>query len=687
MVKRIISLLSKNKGGMSLSRIYRELRLSPEDKVLLREQIKKLEGQGLILKLRKKYFIRPRTNITQGRFVSSGRGFGFVIPEEEHLEDIFVPARFSDDAYHGDLVEVHFRERGRKAKPEGRVLRIVKKGSETLLGISRVQAGQIFFIPFGRATLQEIPVKGPENRIPRSGEVIRVRRDTMYLEEILGDPEKPGVDTRVIIERHGLEDEFSSEAREEAKRIPDTMTAQEKEGRVDHTGWPTVTIDGENAQDFDDAVSIKILSSGNYFLGVHIADVSHYVRPGTALDRDAFRRGTSVYFPDLTLPMLPKKLSNQVCSLRPREEKLTVSVIMEIDREGNVVHVDFYPSLIRTAARLTYDSVFKIIRGDGEERKKYTPLVQDLDRMWRLSRILREKRSREGGLDFDLAEPELVYKEGSLYGVIPSEANDAHHIIEEFMVLANECVASFIDRRNFPLIYRVHSRPSISDLDKLRELLETFQISLPPSKKIVSRDLQRVLERVNGTPEEKFITLQVLRSLRLAEYSVDNDGHYGLAKQKYTHFTSPIRRYPDLMVHRILKSALLEGEKEAEGLASIARHCSQQERTAEEAEKDLVEWRIFRFLRRKLGDEFEGVIVDITRAGLVVELDDYFVEGFVPFRELGSDFYFKRAEKILVAKKSGRAFRLGNKIRVVLVSVNPILRKMDLMVVCAMDKA
>ncbi len=687
MVKRIISLLSKNRGGMSLSRIYRELRLSPEDKLLLREQIKKLEGQGLILKLRKKYFLRPRTNITQGRFVSSGRGFGFVIPEDEHLDDIFVPARFSGDAYHGDLVEVHYRERGRKAKPEGRVLRIVKRESETLLGISRVQAGQVFFIPFGRATLQEIPVKCPGNRLPRSGEVIRVRRDTMCLEKILGDLEKPGVDTRVVIERHGLEDAFSSEAQEEAKRIPDTLTSQEKEGRVDYTDWPTVTIDGENAQDFDDAVSIKTLSSGNYLLGVHIADVSHYVRPETALDRDAFRRGTSVYFPDLTLPMLPEKLSNQVCSLRPRKEKLTVSVIMEIDGEGNVVHVDFYPSLIRTVERLTYDSVFKIIRGDDEERKKYAPLVQDLVRMLKLSRILRIKRKREGGLDFDLAEPELVYKEGSLCGVVPSEANEAHHLIEEFMVLANECVASFLDQRKFPLIYRVHSKPLLSDLDKLREWLETFQISLPPSKKIVSKDLQRVLERVKGRSGEKFVMLRVLRSLRLAEYSVDNEGHYGLAKQKYAHFTSPIRRYPDLMVHRILKRALLEGEKETDGLASIARHCSQQERTAEEAEKDLVEWRIFRFLKNKLGDEFQGVIVDITRAGLVVELDDYFVEGFVPFRELGSDFLFRKAEKILVAKKSGRIFRLGNKIKAVLVSVNPILRKMDLMVVFAMDKA
>jgi ribonuclease R len=686
-VKQILSLLSKNKGGMSLSKMSRELHLSPEDKVSLRKQIKKLEGQGLILKLRKKYFLRPRSNIAQGRFVSSGRGFGFVIPEEEHLEDIFVPARFAGDAYHGDLVEVHYKERGRKAKPEGRVIRILEKSRMSLLGVSRAQAGQIFFIPFGGAALQEIPIKSKGDRLPAPGEIIRVRRDSMCLEDILGDLDKPGVDVTVIIERYGLEDSFSSEALEEAASVPDAVTPKQRKGRIDHTDWAAVTIDGENAQDFDDAVSIKALSNGNYVLGVHIADVSHYVRPGTALDKDALRRGTSIYFPDLTLPMLPEKLSNQVCSLRPREEKLTVSVSMEIDGEGKVLHVDFYPSLIRTADRMTYNSVLKIIRGDEEERKRYAPLVQDLIGMWKLSRILRAKRIGEGGLDFDLTEPELVYKGGSLHSVIPFVANEAHHIIEEFMVLANESVASFLDAKNIPSIYRVHPKPLPSDLDKLRELLEPFSIFLPPSKKIGSKDLQQVLEQVKGKSTEKFVTLQVLKSLRLAEYSVDNDGHYGLAKEKYTHFTSPIRRYPDLTVHRILKYILREEKMESEGLASVARHCSQQERTAEEAEKDLVEWRIYRFLKKKLGDEFEGVIVDITRAGLMVELDDYFVQGLVPFRDMSSDYYFKKPEKVLIGRKSGQTLRLGNRVKVILVSVNPILRRMDLMIDPSMENA
>lgn len=686
MVKQIIDLLSKNKGGLSLSKMVRELSLSPEEKGLLRKQLKKLEGQGIILKLRKRYFIRPRSNITRGEFVSSGRGFGFVIPEDEHLEDIFVPARFAGDAFHGDWVEVHFKERGRKAKPEGRVIRILEKRQKSLLGISRVQAGQIFFLPFGGATLQEIPVRQKGNRLPSSGEVIRVQRDTWCLEEILGDVDKPGVDVRVIMEKHGLGEVFSSESLEESKIIPDVLTSRQKKGRIDHRDWPTVTIDGENAQDFDDAVSIRALPNGNLLLGVHIADVSHYVQPGTALDKEAFKRGTSVYFPDLTLPMLPEKLSNQVCSLRPQEEKLTVSVVMEIEEKGKVLHAEFYPSVIRTVERMTYNSVLKIILGDREESRRFAFLVQDLIQMWKLSRILRKKRIEEGGLDFDLTEPELVYREGSLYSVIPFEANEAHHIIEEFMVLANACVASYLSEKDIPLIYRVHPKPLIADLDNLRDLLETFQLALPPSKKIRSRDLQQVLESVRGKPEEKFVTLQVLKSLRLAEYAEDNVGHYGLAKEKYTHFTSPIRRYPDLMVHRILKDALQNEEKKTEGPAGVARHCSQQERTAEEAEKDLVEWRIFRFLKKKLGQEFEGVIVDMTRAGLVVELDDYFVHGFVPFRNMGGDYYFKKSGKILVGKKSGKTFRPGARVKVSLVSVNPHLRRMDLMVVPDREK-
>lgn len=679
MEKEILDLLSKNKAGMSLSRVARELRLSPKEKILLRKNMHKMESQGLILKLRKRYFIRPRSNITQGRFTSSPRGFGFVIPEDEHLEDIFVPARFAGGAYHGDLVEVRYKERGMKGKPEGRVVKILQKGKKSLLGLCRVQSGQVLFLAFGAASSQEMPIDCTDHPLPESGDVVRVQRDTMVLEEVLGSPDDPGVDTKVIIDKYSLKHIFSTQALEEAKKIPNHVTPLQKKERTDHTGWQTFTIDGDKAQDFDDAVSIKSLADGNYLLGVHIADVSEYVRPGTALDRDAHDRGTSIYFPDRTLPMLPEKLSNRICSLRPREEKLTISVVMEINREGRVLKVDIHPSWIRTVERMTYNSVMKIIESDRAEREKFSSLVQDLLLMRDLSQILRARRISEGGLDFDLTEPELVYSEGTLCSVIPSEANQAHHIIEEFMVLANEAVARFLSSEDIPLIFRVHPKPLPADLEDLRGLLSHFNINLPKSKKIGSKDLQWALEQVRKKPEEKFVTLRVLRSLRLAVYSDENYGHYGLAKEKYTHFTSPIRRYPDLIVHRVLKHILKRHKMKGVELAAIAHRCSEQERAAEEAEKELVEWRIYRLLKEKLGDEFEGIIVEFTKSGMIVELDDYFVGGLVLYSDLGGDYFFKKTEKVLIGKKSGKSYELGGRIRTILVSVNPMLRRMNLM--------
>jgi ribonuclease R len=680
MEREILDLLAKNKAGMILSRIARELRVSAEEKTLLRKSMKKMEKQNLILKLRKRYFIRPRSNVTHGRFTSSPRGFGFVIPEEEHLADIYVPAQFAGGAYHGDLVEVQYKERGKKGRPEGRVVRILKKEKQSLLGLCRVQYGQVFFLAFAAVSPQEIPIKLVGSPVPKSGDVVRVSRDTLHLEEILGSLDDPGVDTRIVIEKYNLEENFSVEALAEAKKIPISITPLQKAGRIDYTGWQTFTVDGENAQDFDDAVSIKSLPNGSYLLGVHIADVAEYVQPETALDGDAGSRGTSVYFPDRTLPMLPEILSNGICSLRPREEKLTVSVVMEIDREGQVRSVDIHPSWIRTVERMTYDSVLKIIEGDREECEKFPSLVQDLLQMRDLSQILRARRISEGGLDFDLAEPELVYNKGNLCSVRSIEATQAHQIIEEFMVSANVAVAQFLCSKDVPLIFRVHPKPLPKDLDELRELLSHFGIDLPKAKKIDSKDLQSVLGQVRDTPEEKFITLRVLRSLRLAVYSDENYGHYGLAKEEYTHFTSPIRRYPDLIVHRILKRILKGGKIEREELMTVARRCSEKERAAEEAERDLVEWRIYRFLKEKLGDEFEGIIVNFTKAGLIVELVEYFVDGLIPYGDLGGDYFTKKTEKVLVGKGTGKSFELGSRIRILLVSVDPVLKRMNLMV-------
>jgi len=676
MVKRVLQLLKKNPAGLGFEGIRSELRVARKDKAKLLEKLKELEGEGLVRRIKGRFVQAPRTGLVKGRFVTVQRGFGFVAPAAEGLEDIFIPARHSKGALQGDDVEVVYQERGKKGKPEGKIVRILKKARKNVLGIYRERSGLSFILPFDSPAPEEFQLKRGPRLSPKPGMIVEAERDTWRLTAVLGFPDEPGIDTQVVIRKYSLAERFSEAALAEAAAIPGAVPRGEIGKRKDCRGWRTVTIDGENAQDFDDAVSIERLSGGSFLLGVHIADVSHYVRPETALEADAFERATSVYFPDLTLPMLPEKLSNDLCSLRPGVERLTLSALLEIDNHGGIVRSEFHPSVIRTAARMTYASVFKIFEGDAEERRKYAALVPDLLAMRDLARVLREKRMEEGSLDFDLVEPELVYKEGRLASIVPAGRNEAHRLIEEFMVAANVAVASFLARKGVPSLYRVHPAPSVADLEKLRDVLAGFGLVLPPADRIQSKNLGRVLEMVKGRPEEKFIDVQVLRALKLAVYSDENVGHYGLAKTEYTHFTSPIRRWPDLAVHRVLKRALRKEKSEKMPLASWADHASERERNADEAEKDLLEWRIFRFLKNRLGEEFEGTIVDMTKTGLVVELDDFLVEGVIPYRDIGGDYYDRRGEKTLRGRRTGRAFELGGKVRVVLAACDPVLRRM-----------
>jgi ribonuclease R len=675
---QILALLQKKKEGLSFRMLAMELHLSGREKQILKKRLKRLEGLGLIVSLKRRYLFPARAKLVRGKFISSLRGYGFVSSEGGLAEDIFIPGRFAGGALNGDVVEVLCQEKGKKGKPEGRIVRVVRRAKERIVGFYRERFGQPFFLPIDSPTKEEIPLTLEKRLSPRPGMIVAVDRSKRRLIEVLGMPDEPGVDTKVVIERYGLASSFSEEALGEAESFSSEIIPEDKKARKDYRRWLTVTIDGQSAQDFDDAVSIKKLAGGHFLLGVHIADVSHYVRPGSLLDAEAFARGTSVYFPDLTLPMLPERLSNNLCSLRPREERLAFSVLLEIDEKGETRRTEFHPSLIQTVERMTYDSVYRIFEEDTDERRRFSRLVPDLLLMRGLARLLRKKREMRGSLDFDLLEPELIYREGHIQSILPFERNEAHQLIEEFMVAANEAVASFLHRQHVPFLYRVHPPPALKDLESLREMLAYFGLSLPLAKRMSSKDLQQALNKVKGKPEEKFVSLQVLKSMRLAVYSEENQGHYGLAKEFYTHFTSPIRRYPDLAVHRTLKRALKRKRVDASALPGAALHCSQQERKADEAEKELMEWRIYRFLKGKLGEEFEGIIVDINRAGLVVEFDNYFVDGIVPYADLGGDYYFKKSEKTLVGRRSGRRFELGERLRVVLVSVDPILRRMGL---------
>jgi ribonuclease R len=673
---KILSLLKKHREGLAFDKIQAELGVKRKGRAKLLEEIRRLEARGDVRSFRGRFLLAERTGIVRGRFVTARPGFGFVTPEGGGV-DVFVPARHAQGAMPGDEVAVVVNERGKFGKPEGRVERILRKTRTVLLGIYRERGGAPFLQPFDSLSQDDIPLKSRGRLKPVPGMIVEADRATLAVVGVFGKPEDPGVDARVVVKRYGLRSEFPEDAVREAEAIPAEVPSDALEERRDLRDWLSVTIDGEKAQDFDDAVSVKPLPNGGWLLGVHIADVSHYVRPGSPLDREAFERGTSVYFPDLTLPMLPERLSNDLCSLRPREPRLTVSVLMDIDGEGRVSRAEFTPSIIRTAHRMTYTSVYRIFEGDAVETKAHADVVPDLLLMREAAAALRGRRLAEGSLDFDLVEPELVYEKGRLLAIAAAERNEAHRLIEEFMVAANVAVAAAFTAKKLPAIYRVHPAPAVGDLEKLREIILHFGLTLPDPVKVRSKDLQRVLGRAKGLSGEKFVGMQVLRAMKLAVYATKNVGHYGLAKADYTHFTSPIRRYPDLVVHRLLKGLLARGAPSRLPLEEIAASSSERERNAAEAEQALVEWRIFRFLKARLGEELGGIVVDVIKAGLVVELDEYFVSGLLPFASLRGEHEPRPAARRIRPKTRRKSFDLGDAVRVILVSCDPALRRMN----------
>jgi len=681
MIRKILDLLKKNKQGLSFQRIARELNLLQGEKSLLKKRLYALESKGAILKAERKYFVLPESRLVRGKLISIGRGYGFVRQEKDPSRDIFIPGRHSGEALLGDIVEVVCKEKGTGNKLEGKIVRIVKKDRKTVLGIFKERWGQPFVLPYEAPSFDEIPLKCRADLKVEPNVVVEVDRDTWCINKVLGKPETPGVDIKVISAKFELSNAFSAEALAEAKEISSHITPQEREGRRDFRSWRTVTIDGEDARDFDDAVSIKKLKNGNLLLGVHIADVSFYVKPDSFLDQDAYFKGTSVYFPETTFPMLPERLSADICSLREGEERLAFSVLLEINKRSEVVKSDFLPSIIKSDARMTYNSVFKIFSGEKKEINEHASFVPDLLYMRELAYRLREKRIKEGSLDFEHPEPQLVYKGKVLSGVTSLKQNEAHRVIEVFMVAANEAVAVFLANKKVPALFRIHPPPALADLEKLRSILSHFGLSCPPSDKIRGKDLQSILERAAGRPESKFISLQVLKSLRIAIYSAENTGHFGLGKLIYTHFTSPIRRYPDLIVHRILKKTLSENKPAKKAISTLARYCSDRERKAMEAERELIEWRIYRYLKTRMGDEFTGIIVDISKSGLIVELGDYFISGIIFFNDLEGDYYYRDNNCTLKGRRTGKKYELGESLMVAPVAVDPDLRRMTLQII------
>jgi ribonuclease R len=522
--------------------------------------------------------------------------------------------------------------------------------------------------------------------------------------EILGHPDDFGVDVEIIIRKHHLPHHFPAAVVAQAQAMPGAISDGDWKGRQDFRDMDIVTIDGETARDFDDAVWVDRLANGNYALHVHIADVSHYVRPGTPIDVEAELRGTSVYFPDRAVPMLPFELSTNICSLVPHEDRLVLSALLEIDHQGELVSQEFTPGVIRSAERMTYTKVHKLLEGDADLRDRYKPLVARFELMQELALILNRKRVRRGSIDFDLPEPLIEFDEwGAMIGVTRAPRNIAHRLIEEFMLAANEAVAAHLEDSGNPSIYRIHEKPDPKRVMEFEEVAAHFgyslgvgpipvkkfgmtdrhrdgskrqrQIVLPDAQvKIASRMYQKLVAKIEGKPEERILSYLMLRSLKQARYSAENVGHFALAADSYTHFTSPIRRYPDLIVHRLLRGWIAEQTE----LSSLAEECSQSERRAADAERELVEWKKVKFMSERVGQDFDGLIISTAKYGLFVELAELFVEGLVPIDTLPGDQYaYHENVRKVIGKRTRREFSIGDRVRVILDRIDANDRKLQ----------
>jgi len=680
--------------------LVQKLKIPREQRATLKRLLKGLVDAGHLIQTRGNRFGLPdRMNLVVGRVSTHPRGFGFVIPDrpvDGVSGDIFIAGANLNQAMHGDRVVARI-ERTRDDRAEGRIVRILERGASSIVGRFELdESGMGFLVPFDRRLITDVMIPADQQLDAKPGDMV-VIEITRYptptrsalgrVLEVLGDIEEPGVDTEIIIRKYGINDEHGQEAIEEARRLGGAVKEKDVRGRTDFRPLTTVTIDGEHARDFDDAITIERLPNGNYWLGVHIADVAHYVPEGSALDEEAYERSTSVYFPERAVHMFPAELSTGLCSLNPNVDRLVQSCLMELDRHGDVVRYEIHDGVIHSDARMTYTDVNAILtERDPALIKKYASLVGMFETMEELFRILNGRRKRRGSIDFDLKEPEIILDdEGLVEQITALERNIAHRIIEEFMLVANETVAQHLDENDVPTLYRIHEQPDPLKVEQFEEFIATLGYGLGTAPDAVRpRHFQKLVERIAGKPEEKPIAFLMLRTMQKARYDPSNMGHFGLAASSYTHFTSPIRRYPDLIVHRTLRESRRgmsndRIEELTEDLPEIARHTSERERRANDAERELVQWKKVRFMADKVGDEFDGYITGVTAFGLYIELIEHFVEGMVHVSTMADDYYrFIDRQHILRGENAGRVYRLGDRVGVQVIKVDMERRQIDL---------
>lgn len=628
-----------------------------------------------------------------GRVVGHAEGFGYLDPLERNGQDsLYLPPYEMKYLLHGDIVEALPGGMDNRNRRIGKITRVVKRGFSEFFGRLYKDEDGFTIVPENRRISRHFKVAKEHLKKAKNLDIVRAKvidypdqhqPATAEIIEVFGDEVTVDIEIEQALLEHDIPHIFPEEVLEQVKNLPDAVSDRELKGRKDYRDIPLVTIDGIDARDFDDAVYCEPLKNGNYKLIVAIADVSYYVTPSSPIDKEAYLRSTSVYFPNRVVPMLHRALSNGICSLNPEVDRLCMVAELEIDKKGSLVKYEFFEGVMNSHARLTYDLVFKIIEGDELLRESYAHLTPHLDHLYALYKILRKKRNERGTIDFDTVETLFIYdNDGEIEKIVPDERNDAHKIIEECMITANIAAARFLEAHKIPTLYRVHAPPEEQKLFKLREFLKEFGLGLRGGESPSPKDFAETLEEAKSLPAFEMIQTVMLRSLSQAVYQPENGGHFGLSLTHYAHFTSPIRRYPDLLVHRAIKHLLhkkdLEDFYTLGKMVQMGEHTSMAERRADEAVRDVMDWLKATYLQQFIGDEFSGKITGVTSFGLFVELDDIYIEGLVHISQLEGDFYlFDEYRHRLIGERTRQQYRLEDRVRIRVAEANPETKHID----------
>jgi ribonuclease R len=674
----VLQMLEEQGCPVSFERLCQLLDIHPHEVEMFQRRLAAMEREAQLMRNRKGAYIVPeRASLIAGRVEGHPDGYGFLVPDDGG-DDLFLDNKQMSKVLHRDRALARVTGVDRKGRREGAIVEVLERANSRVVGRVLIEHGIMVVVPENRRINQDILVTPDRKARVTAGQVVVVEiieQPTRHAQpigrivEVLGNYADPGMEIEIALRKHDLPFEFSAKALEETRALPARVKKSDRAGRVDLCDLPLVTIDGETARDFDDAVFAEKKGRG-WRLVVAIADVSHYVQPGSALDRDARDRGNSVYFPRRVIPMLPEKLSNGLCSLNPEVERLAMVCDMDISNSGEIKAYKFYPAVFRSQARLTYTQVWNWLSGAAQpDNDTHRSLLPHLQALYALFGILLKARGKRGAIDFETIETMMLFNDqGKIENIVPVVRNDAHRLIEECMLAANVCASAFLERHQQPCLYRVHEGPTPEKLEGLRNFLKEFGLSLAGGEEPTAKDYAALLERIKPRPDAQLLQTVMLRSLRQAQYSPDNVGHFGLAYEHYTHFTSPIRRYPDLLVHRAIK-AVLDGSRYTPGAwDEIGLHCSMTERRADEATRDVNNWLKCYYMRDRIGEEFAGTIAAVVPFGVFVALDTVYVEGLVHVSELGEDYFqYDNVKHQMLGERSGKRYRLGDRLRVKLV--------------------